>query len=290
MNEFIAIDVETANESLSSICQIGLVKFSNGEVVETWSSLINPKQPFSGFNISIHGITHKHVKGCPTIKDIYHLLQSWLENKIVVHHTHFDRSAIAQSCERYNLPQLNFISVDSARAVRRTWIKYTRYGYGLNNVARDLKIEFKHHDALEDARAAGLIMNAAIRESGVEIQDWPERISINRPTLYEVTLKQVCDAAPNPNGHLYGEVIVFTGSLQIPRLEAAEMAYKAGCDVDANVTKNTTLLVVGIQDIYKMTASETKSSKHRKAEKLILAGQQIKIITEEDFKFLVKYF
>ncbi|WP_212754938.1 hypothetical protein [Vibrio sp. 2-2(8)] len=46
------------------------------------------------------------------------------------------------------------------------------------------------------------------------------------------------------------------------------------------------MLVVGDLDIAKLAGKE-KSSKHLKAEKLILSGQRIKIIRESDFKELV---
>lgn len=52
------------------------------------------------------------------------------------------------------------------------------------------------------------------------------------------------------------------------------------------VTKNTTILVVGDQDVRKLAGQE-KSSKHRKAEDLIKKGQAIRIIRETDFKELV---
>lgn len=287
MNEFVALDVETSNERLSSICSIGLVKFSNGIEVDHWTSLIDPDQPFSEFNTNIHGIKKQDVIGAPTFQDVYPILKNWIENQFVVHHTNFDRSAIAQSIKKVDLPPLFFISVDSARAVRRTWRKYADQGYGLSNVAFDFKIKFEHHNALEDARAAGLIMNEAIKESGIKIEDWPEWISSRRTTFNNIDLNKINSALPDPKGHLYGEVIVFTGTLTLTRVEALQLAYKSGCDVDSNVTKKTTLLVVGIQNMDQMVLGETKSSKHRKAEKLIMEGQQIKIITEEDFISLV---
>jgi DNA polymerase-3 subunit epsilon len=52
------------------------------------------------------------------------------------------------------------------------------------------------------------------------------------------------------------------------------------------VTKKTTLLVVGDQDIKKLGGNE-KSSKHRKAEELIQQGHAIRILCESDFRFLV---
>ena len=83
-----------------------------------------------------------------------------------------------------------------------------------------------------------------------------------------------------------GEVIVFTGTLSIPRREAADLAASSGCKVTENVTKKSTMLVVGDVDVPKL-AGNVKTSKHRKAEKLIVDGVPIRIIRETDFKSLV---
>ncbi|MBT6836768.1 MAG: hypothetical protein HOA61_12060 [Bacteroidetes bacterium] len=68
----------------------------------------------------------------------------------------------------------------------------------------------------------------------------------------------------------------------MPRKEAAKTASKIGCNVFDSVTQMTTILVVGIQDSSRL-AGYGKSSKHRKAEKLIKKGKQIKILSELDF-------
>jgi DNA polymerase-3 subunit epsilon len=90
----------------------------------------------------------------------------------------------------------------------------------------------------------------------------------------------------NPGGPLYGEVLAFTGALRVSRGQASAMAAKVGCVVAAGVTKETTILVVGDQDIRKL-AGHDKSSKHRKAERLISEGQPIRILRESDFEKLV---
>ena len=81
-------------------------------------------------------------------------------------------------------------------------------------------------------------------------------------------------------------MLVFTGALEIPRTEAADLAAAAGCEVASGVSKKTTLLVVGDTDVAR-TAGHEKSGKHRKAEKLIATGAPIRIIRESDFMQLV---
>ena len=72
----------------------------------------------------------------------------------------------------------------------------------------------------------------------------------------------------------------------MPRRQASEMAAGAGCEVADGVTKHTTLLVVGDQDIRVLNGHD-KSSKHRKAEELIAKGLPIRILTESDFASMV---
>lgn len=66
--DFVAIDVETANNDIASICQIGIASYANGELVSEWSSLINPQGEFNPFNIRIHGIQPQDVKKRPDIR------------------------------------------------------------------------------------------------------------------------------------------------------------------------------------------------------------------------------
>jgi DNA polymerase-3 subunit epsilon len=85
---------------------------------------------------------------------------------------------------------------------------------------------------------------------------------------------------------LANEVVVFTGALSVSRGEAAALAAQAGSNVRESVSRETTILVVGDQDIRKLVGHE-KSSKHRKAEALIQGGQSIRIVGQGDFLKLV---
>jgi DNA polymerase-3 subunit epsilon len=47
---FVAIDVETANADMASICQIGLAKVENGTLSEEWKTYVDPDDYFDGIN------------------------------------------------------------------------------------------------------------------------------------------------------------------------------------------------------------------------------------------------
>ena len=68
--KFVAIDVETANPSMASICQIGVAIFENEELRGEWQSFVDPEDYFDSVNSSIHGIEEADVKGAPTFSTI----------------------------------------------------------------------------------------------------------------------------------------------------------------------------------------------------------------------------
>ena len=283
--EFVAIDVETANADMASICQIGLAKFKDGELVAEWSSLIDPEDYFDLLNIDIHGITEDDVMGAPTFSEVIDELSNFLSGTVCVSHTHFDRVSLSRTLEKYSLNPIDTTWLDSARVARRSWEECAWKGYGLSNVCEIIGYKFKHHDALEDAKASGQVMIAAIKKTGLDINSWLKRV--HQPINPENSSSgSAINRDGNPEGELYGEELVFTGALEIPRREAADLAASIGCSVASGITKNTTLLVVGDQDVTKL-AGKAKSSKHLKAEQFIAKGQEIRIIKESDFKELV---
>lgn len=276
---FIAVDLETANPRMSSICQVGIVAFEDGREVGAEMRFVDPRDYFDPYNIAIHGITEDDVRGAPHFGELHDWLCGQTSGEIVACHTHFDRVALAQACGAHRLEPLPCNWLDTAQVARRAWTDVAKAGYGLKNLAQRFGIEFKHHDALHDARTAGLILLRAIDETGFDPTQWIAQCQhgISSPQ----SIRRVGDG----DGPLVGESIVFTGALLMPRRSAADLAHKAGAAVEPAVTKGTTILVVGDQDIDKLAGHE-KSSKHRKAEQLIGQGQPIRIVGEADFMSL----
>lgn len=284
--EFVAIDVETANADMASICQIGVAKYENGLLSREWKTYVDPEDSFDCINISIHGISESVVEGAPAFKGLADTLYGFLDKTTAVCHTHFDRVAINQASKKYGIRLPDCVWLDSARVARRCWPQFARSGYGLCDVSNALGYHFRHHDALEDAKAAANILVAAIERTGIDVEGWLKRV--RQP----IDPKTIGSGAPltrdaNPEGPLFGEVLVFTGALDVPRREAADLAAAVGCRVESGVTKKTTLLVVGDQDIKKLAGHE-KSAKHRKAEELIARGTPIRILRESDFREFVR--
>jgi DNA polymerase III subunit epsilon len=160
---FVAIDLETANSRLTSICQIGISVFENFREVEAISLFVDPEDYFDPVNVSIHGINESAVRGKPSFLRAFEQVAHLFKDSIVVSHTAFDRTSLLQTCKAKGVLLPNFTWLDSARVVRRAYPQFAERGYGLANVAREFGIEFRHHDALEDARVAGAVLIQAIR-------------------------------------------------------------------------------------------------------------------------------
>jgi DNA polymerase-3 subunit epsilon len=213
---------------------------------------------------------------------------SKLIETVVVSHTPFDQAAIRSVFAKYGIEPPVITWLDTARVVRRTWLDLSKRGYGLAPVAERLGIQFRHHDAAEDARAAGEILLHAVRETGLSVDEWVVRAKKPISSTPGGSSSERITREGNPEGPFFGEVAVFTGALSMPRRDAADLAASAGCEVAASVTNATTLLVVGDQDIRKL-AGQSKSRKHRKAEELIEKGQPIRILRETDFRSLASF-
>jgi DNA polymerase III subunit epsilon len=286
--DFVSLDVETANATQDSICQIGLVVFQDGQFTARYDELINPQEDFEKLNTSIHGITPQMVSGQPLFPDIYPALQNVIHHQLVIHYGSFDYHAVKKACMKYKLPAIPSDWLDLSKLVRAELGSHD----SLATTAAALGIQYTPHNAVSDAEAAAQVFQWLLSRTAHSLVSWlspyvqPFDISPAEAAAFVNTAK-VRFSAPVAksgcgDGPLVGQVIVFTGNLSISRPEAADLAAKAGADVSDSFTKRTTILVVGDRDVEYLHISE-KSGKHRKAEEAIAKGQNLCIITETEF-------
>ncbi len=176
--EFTVIDLETANPDAFSICQIGIARYRDDELAEEWMSYIDPEARFNRDNIAIHGITEAAVRGCPKLPEVADLLHEMLDGRIVVSHSQFDRVALEQAFDRREIPRLNCDWLDSTKVAQRAWQGFARRGFGLENLCRILGYRYQRHDALGDAKAAGIVILAAVEQTGIGLERWLQQVEL----------------------------------------------------------------------------------------------------------------
>ena len=165
--DFVAVDVETANGNWGSICQIGAVRFVAGEETESKVWLCQPPagiDHFEDINISIHGITADDVKDALTFPEAAGELINFMRDDVLVaHNAQFDSTALRSAFLRSQMPVPEIklaCSLALARFASKSKVLSVA-NHKLPTVAKAVGFgEFQHHDALDDARAAGHIISA----------------------------------------------------------------------------------------------------------------------------------
>lgn len=168
MDNFIAIDVETANQHPTSVCAIGAVLVLDGAPVKSFYHLVKPEPDWyiRRFSTEIHGIYPHHTADAPgfaavwdSMVDLFTAHGADLETiPFVAHNKGFDQRCIIACHRMYGMTWPDnpfFCTLQGARAA----IPRREIGsYSLPYVAQYLGIPFdNHHNALADAMACAKI-------------------------------------------------------------------------------------------------------------------------------------
>jgi DNA polymerase-3 subunit alpha (Gram-positive type) len=155
---YIVFDLETTGFSAikDKIIEIGAVKVVNGEVVDRFSTFVNPKRPIPFEITQLTGITDEMVIESPDIETILpQFLEFAGDGVLVAHNAGFDIGFIEQNC-RYQEIAPHFVYVDTVALARVLLPTLSRYK--LNVVAKALGIPLEnHHRAVDDAKATAEI-------------------------------------------------------------------------------------------------------------------------------------
>ncbi|MDL2258439.1 3'-5' exonuclease [Eubacteriales bacterium OttesenSCG-928-K08] len=173
ITNYTAVDVETANYDCASICSIGLVNMSYGEVVWEKEILVNPQAHFELMNVSIHGITPMMVERAPAFDEVWEEIAPVFEQGIVMaHFAAFDLKAITGALLRYGIKPPEIRYVCTCQKARRH-IEKERFGnHRLNTLCKGLNVPLdNHHNALCDAKACAFLYETLVDKFGAYEDD-----------------------------------------------------------------------------------------------------------------------
>jgi len=177
--EYVTIDFETANSSLTSACSVGIVLCNKGEIVKQKYYLINPLEHFSENNIAIHGITPDMVKDAPKFYEIWDEIYDMLNGNIVfAHAATFDISVLKALILKYNLkcPELK---VGCTLKLSRIAFKETLSSFKLSVLSNYLEVDHSHHNAISDALVCHYIIERTKRMYQVyDVNDLFEEVGL----------------------------------------------------------------------------------------------------------------
>ena len=159
MKDFAAIDFETANECRSSVCSVGVVIVRNGEIVDSFYSLIHPEpEYFKWFCQQVHGLTEEDTWDAPVFPYVWEKVAPMIEGlPLVAHNSGFDEGCLKEVFKVYQMDYPDYEFHDTLRAARRHF-KGKLPNFELQTVSAACGYNLvNHHHALADAEACAWI-------------------------------------------------------------------------------------------------------------------------------------
>ena len=96
MQDFVAIDFETANGCRSSVCSVGIVVVRGGEIVDRFYSMIRPTPNYYTFwTTKVHGLTRQDTDGQPRFPEVWAQIEPLIQDlPLVAHNRPFDEGCL----------------------------------------------------------------------------------------------------------------------------------------------------------------------------------------------------
>ncbi len=182
------IDIETtgAYKNGAKITEIAILNFDGVEVVDEFSTLVNPEQHIPWHITKLTGITNEMVAGAPKFYEIAKKIVQMTEgNTFIAHNVFFDFNFI-----KHEFSELGFsFQRDKLCSVRlaRQFLPGHK-SYSLGKICQDLGIQIKgRHRAKGDALATIELLKKIIEKkpNALESKRLEEKGKINLPTYIE---------------------------------------------------------------------------------------------------------
>ncbi len=287
-HNYTVIDTETTGlePTFDEIIEVAAIRIRDDKAVETFQTLIKPREPIDGFIEHLTGITNEMLETAPIAAEVIPNVLDFLGNDILIgHNVNFDVNFLYDCAEQHCNQTVRNDFVDTMRISRKVLpeLKHHR----LKDIAKHYNAEQPiAHRAMADCETTlqciEHLRKDIIDQYGSEAAFFELRKRSNSTWahLNRLTTEKTEFDEAHP---LYGKHCVFTGVLeQMPRVQAAQMVVNLGGFADNGVTKKTNFLILGNND-YCKSIKDGKSSKHKKAEQYKLEGFDIEIIPESVF-------
>jgi DNA polymerase III subunit epsilon len=164
------VDLETTggNPAYHRITEIGIVRVQNGELLEEWSSLVNPECPISPYIEAFTGISSEMVAAAPLFADLAATVLEKLRGTIfIAHNARFDHSFLRSEFRRVGVAY-SAEALCTVKLSRRLFPQHVRHNLDVVIERHALNCSARHR-ALGDARVLWELWNKLQREIAPEV-------------------------------------------------------------------------------------------------------------------------
>lgn len=186
---FAVVDFETTGLYPAvgdEICEIGLARVENGEIVREFSALVDPGRPLDPAAAQVSGITPEMLAGQPSFEMLADEFLPLLADSIIVaHNAEFDMGFLQYKLQKMGRNQVGNPVLDTLELARA---QDDAGPFTLGVLANRLGIEGPHaHRALDDARMAARVLLHYLAEYHKRGQDDITRVPGYR-TSYQFSI------------------------------------------------------------------------------------------------------
>jgi DNA polymerase-3 subunit epsilon len=168
---YVVFDVETTGSAAGkggAITEIGALKLVGGEVIDQFTTLINPGRPIDPFVVRLTGITDRMVSDAPSISEVMPRFEEFVEGCVLVgHNVHFDCSFVTAARGGSPLPNEVLDTLKLARCLVPGLKRYRLSALVSHFGVR----QAPNHRALSDAAATTDVFRKLLkllRSAGIE--------------------------------------------------------------------------------------------------------------------------
>jgi DNA polymerase III epsilon subunit family exonuclease len=186
---FVVLDLETSGGAPhlgAAITEVGAVKVQGGNLLETFSTLVNPRHPIPSYITNLTGIDDALVYDAPTVEAVLPDLFNFLEDEstvLVAQNAPFDLSFLKFAARTYGHAWPQFRVLDTAILARRVLSRDEAPNCKLGTLAQVFGAEVTpNHRALDDAKATVDVLHGIFeRLAGFQIFTLEEAINFSAP-------------------------------------------------------------------------------------------------------------
>ena len=168
---YCVLDLETTGFSFRTekITEIGIMKVKNHEVIDEFSTFVNPEKPIPQRVVEVTNITDEMVKDAPTIEEILPKALEFIGDSVLVaHNADFDIGFLKYNAGELGL-KLGNTYIDTLRLAKDLFPEYKKYKLGIIAENLGIKVEVAHR-ALDDVDTTVKVFNVMLnmlKEKGI---------------------------------------------------------------------------------------------------------------------------
>lgn len=175
---FIVLDLETTGASPTTGCaitEIGAIAIRGGEILEEFSSFVNPQVALPEYIVNLTGITDEMLIGAPPINEVFPDFIEFIDRHehvhLVAHNAPFDIGFLKAAAAQLSHIWPKYEVIDTVKLARRVIERSEIENYKLGTLSQFFNTKaLPNHRALDDVKTTVEVLHRLIeRLSGYEV-------------------------------------------------------------------------------------------------------------------------